>query len=423
LEANIARQTQAGALQPDSRLEDLREVRVLLSCRSGLAGFLREELAEHGTTRAVFHPTAPPDGRHETADHLELSPRKPFALEDLFSIRCWSSLGFPLGGLPALPRAGAPLPLKELARLAGSPLAWKIMRAFTGGPIRYRWEFPARRIHATCARELSERVHALRPGLLNDPRQAPWEMRVAETPRGIFVTLLPKFRPDPRFAYRTGDVPAASHPPLAAAMARFAEVGSAPFRHREHIWDPFCGSGLELAECALRDASAHLWGTDLDPAAHRVAAANIERARTATTHVPHTPVRVFTGDFRDAPKLGIPGDTLTLVITNPPLGKRVPKKDLADLMQSLFSMAQRALVPGGRLVLINPCAPFADKGTLRLQASRRIDLGFAHFPLEKYVQGPTPTSPIFLSRRSEEGRNTPPRKNAAKTPRPQKRFR
>lgn len=383
VEANIARSSGAGLLALDAPLNETGGVRVFLGCRNGLADFIREELAQDRRNRERFEEVAP---AMEKTDGVELLPRKSFTLRDLLAMRCWSTLSFPLGRLPALARAGAPLPVEELARLAASQPAWKILRAFTSGPIRYRWEFPARRITESTARALSEGVHARQPSLLNDTRSALWEIRVEETPRHVAVHLLPRFRPDPRFAYRSGDVPAASHPPLAAAIARLSQVGSAPFQGREHVWDPFCGSGLELAECLLLDPLCRVYGTDLEAGACRVASANVESAGKLARAAASSRALLAAGDFRDALRLGIPEDQLTLILTNPPLGKRVPRKDLQDLMRSLFGLAGELLIPGGRLVLVNPCEPCRGHPTLKLEWFRRIDLGFAHFQLEKYIQ-------------------------------------
>lgn len=383
LEANIARNSRAGTLALEAPLNDVRDVRILLRCRSGLADFIQEELAQNRSGRQRFEPTAVAT---QKADSLELIPHKSFTLQNLLSMRCWSTLSFTLGHLPALAHPGAPLPVPELVRLASSSLAWKLMRAFTSGPIRYRWEFPARRISESMARALSEGVHSRQSDLLNDTREALWEIRVEETPRHVGIHLLPKFRPDPRFAYRTGDVPAASHPPLAAAMARLGQIGSTSFHGQEQVWDPFCGSGLELAECLLRAPLLRVYGTDLEVDACRVASANVTAALALARWERPPEIHFAACDFRDARQRGIPNDTLTLILTNPPLGKRVPQKDLEDLMRSLFTLAGELLVPGGRLVLVNPGKPYTDHATLRLEWSRRIDLGFAHFPLEKYIQ-------------------------------------
>lgn len=398
LKANVARDSGSGKLELEVPLTDFGGTRLLLECRGGLETVLREEVSEHAICRSTFDATLATPQHHplnSDSGGVELIAQKPFSLTQLLDLRCWSSLVFPLARLPALPHQGAPLPVAELVQAAASAEAFAIVQAFTSGTIRYRWEFPSRRITGSLARRLAEGVHTQRPELLNDPRAALWELRVSETPKMVAVDLVPKFRPDPRFAYRRGDVPAASHPPLAAAIARIARVGLPPFHKAERIWDPFCGSGLELAECVLQNAPAHVLGTDLDPDACQVATANVASALSGIHRdpAPVTETRFECSDFRDVQKLGIPDRSLTLIVTNPPLGKRVPQRSLQELMHSLFALSVRLLAPGGRLVLVNPCRNWTPPAGLSLVSRQTVNLGFAHFPLEKYVRDKTSSSP------------------------------
>ena len=87
---------------------------------------------------------------------------------------------------------------------------------------------------------------------------------------------MPKLAPDPRFSYRQKDVPAASHPPLAASLARLGGC-----KNEDIVWDPFCGSGLELIERGLLGGSPVIFGSDLSAEAIEItkknfAAANIK---------------------------------------------------------------------------------------------------------------------------------------------------
>lgn len=397
LKANVARDSGSGKLAMETPLTSFHGARVLLECRSGLEFILGEEIAANPRCKASFEARQANHKNHpinSDSAGVELTARAPFTLTELLDLRCWSELTFPLARLPALPHPGAPLPIEELARAAASGQSFETLKTFTDGPIRYRWDFPARRISGSLANQLAEAVHEQRPELLNDPRAALWELRVRETPTLVAVDLVPKFRPDPRFAYRKGDVPAASHPPLAAAIARLAQVGDAPFQKRERIWDPFCGSGLELAECVLRSVPALVLGTDLDPDACRVAAENVSSVLSNINRdsSPQPETRFECSDFRDVPNLGIPEQSLTLIVTNPPLGKRVPQKSLQELMSELFQMAVRFLAPGGRLVLVNPCRNWNPPAGLSLLSRQIVNLGFAHFPLEKYVREKTSAS-------------------------------
>jgi 23S rRNA G2445 N2-methylase RlmL len=269
-----------------------------------------------------------------------------------------------------------------VAGLIASGPARHLMQSFTEGTVRYRLEFFARRTDATLANEISRHVFAAAPTLLNDPRQALWEVGIRESAQGVRVELSPRLRPDPRFAYRRGDVPAASHPPLAAAMARLAGVGSFG---AEKVWDPFCGSGLELAECALRGEGGTVFGTDLDAGATAVAKLNLASANRGRAPVR---ARFVTSDFREA--VGHPElpdlNALSLLICNPPLGKRVPVADLRAMVRGLFGCASRMLRPGGRLVFVNPVELRPEGGDLKLDFRQKVDVGFAHLHLEKWVK-------------------------------------
>jgi 23S rRNA G2445 N2-methylase RlmL len=189
------------------------------------------------------------------------------------------------------------------------------------------------------------------------------------------VELRPNLTPDPRFYYRREDVPAASHPPLAACMARLA--GRAP---HEIIWDPFCGSGLELIERALLGGVERIYGTDRSTAAIAIALRNFAAAKVG----PARP-ELTCCDFRDfAASAGLGPGSVSLVITNPPMGKRVPIADLRGLMGDLFRVAATVLRPGGRLVLANPLNMETRQPSLQLEFRQAVDFGGFDCRLERY---------------------------------------
>jgi 23S rRNA G2445 N2-methylase RlmL len=381
VKANVARREGAGALALQAPLRRLEGVRVVLHCRGGLAPFVIKELEQSASLKGVFRV-----GRQET-DSVELVPQKVFSLNDLYALRCFSTLAFPLGELPGREGPGSPIDARAVAALIASGPARHVMQCFTKGMVRYRLEFSGRRASADIAAEIAGHVFDAAPTLLNDPRQALWEVSVQEGVRGVRVELAPRLRPDPRFTYRRGDVPAASHPPLAAAMARLADVGSCA---REKVWDPFCGSGLELAECALRGGGV-FFGTDLDPEAVSVAQLNFAVASRDRKEVRS---RFVASDFRKAtahPDLSDLSD-LSLMICNPPLGKRVPVDDLRSMVRSLFVLAARLVRPGGRLVFVNPVELEPDGTAFKLGFRQKVDVGFAHLNLEKWIKREPTTS-------------------------------
>jgi len=375
LQANIARREGTGTIAFHKQLPLFKGLRVHLECRAGLESILLGELAQAPAIQSALRL------EHIGRGRLHLRMEGPFSLQALFEMRCFSAVRFPLGELPALPQAGAPLDPAAIAACITAEHTHHVLSRLSEGPVRYRLEFASRRADAALVDAITQRVFARRPALLNDPRQALWEICITETPRSVSLELSPRLRPDPRFAYRQGDVPAASHPPLAAAMARLAEIGRFP---EETLWDPFCGSGLELAECVLRGSVGAVFGCDLNPDATRVASENIAAACALAGS--RAAVQLETCDFRQA-RAGAGPEGLSLIITNPPLGKRVPVADLRALIGGVFSMAERRLKPGGRLVLVNPAseggASLVPAG-LRLAVSQKVDLGFGHFPLERW---------------------------------------
>jgi 23S rRNA G2445 N2-methylase RlmL len=175
--------------------------------------------------------------------------------------------------------------------------------------------------------------------------------------------------------YRRDDVPAASHPPLAACMARLAGR-----MENEIAWDPFCGSGLELIERALRGGVKCLYGTDLSPKAIAVAQANVAAAKLGAIRS-----ALACRDFRDFAEVeGLGPESVTLVITNPPMGRRVRIKDMRGLFSDFFAVAARALKVGGRLVFVNPLRLEPRDRSLKLEYRQVIDLGGFNCFLERH---------------------------------------
>jgi 23S rRNA G2445 N2-methylase RlmL len=176
---------------------------------------------------------------------------------------------------------------------------------------------------------------------------------------------------DPLFLWRVADVPAASHPTVAAALARVAGT-----RADDVVWDPFAGSGVELVERARAGKYAQLIGSDRDPSALDAARANCAAADLAD-------VTLLVGDALAVAPAGV-----TLVLTNPPLGRRALRDaDLGDLYDRFLAHVAQLLRPGGRLVWLSPLgARTATRATevgLRVTVERRVDLGGVHATLQR----------------------------------------
>jgi SAM-dependent methyltransferase len=366
VKAGIARRESPSAVRMDGVLTDLAGLRIHLRGRRGLEGIVRDEVEESIRAGGKFRVAGVESGL------VAVTPVAPFCLADLYALRCFGAAGFVLG---AAPIAGQAEPVAALAAVITSSLSRRILEAFTRGAIRYRLNFTAGGHQRSAVRRLAGRVYGLCPEMLNDGRNVTWTMDICEDGRGQWVELRPNVTPDPRFSYRRRDVPAASHPPLAACMARLA--GRA--RH-EIIWDPFCGSGLELIESALLGGVERICGTDRSAAAIAIARDNL-----AAANANPAPTELACCDFRDfATSAGMGPDSVSLLITNPPMGRRVPIADLRGLMRDLFAVAATVLRPGGRLVLANPLSMEKPHPSLELQFRETVDFGGFDCHLEKH---------------------------------------
>ncbi len=364
--ASVARREAPTTLRLDANLPGWEGMRIHLRGRAGLEGFVRDEVEERGGFRVL----------ETTPGLVALTPTRPFALADLFQLRCFATAGVVLGRVAPQPEPAA---IEGLATTIASPHSQQLFRELTNGTIRYRLDFMGRGHARATVRKVVERAFEIAPAILNDAREAPWAVDVHPMTDGESVELRPRSSLDPRRAHRLGDVPAASHPPLAACLAR-----AAGRRDQEEAWDPFCGSGQELIERALLGGVRRLHGTDLSPEAVDVAKRNFTAAG-----IPGVEARFTCCDFRRYAGLHrIPEGSLTLVITNPPLGRRVRVPGLRGLFDDLFATAARMLRPEGRLVLTNPFRMESPERSLQLESRRTVDLGGFDCRLEVYRKAP-----------------------------------
>jgi 23S rRNA G2445 N2-methylase RlmL len=252
--------------------------------------------------------------------------------------------------------------------------------------VRARFDWQASRAENW---DLAARLVRIGSVLVNAPREADWDLMIDQMAGRIVAR--PKSWFDLRFDYREKDVPASSHAPLAAALAwlahhlpwgraRLEEVPSpgkgagtnAIFPGEGEglvVWDPFCGAGTELIEAGLLNPRAQLIGSDLDPRAIEAARYNARRAGVK--------VNWITGDFRQIAEQIGPVD---IILTNPPLGRRVAAGEALALADELIVLAARKLAPGkGRMVWVAPdparATVAATRAGLRIQSTRHVDLG------------------------------------------------
>ncbi|HQY60357.1 MAG TPA: methyltransferase domain-containing protein [Polyangiaceae bacterium] len=346
-----------GAVGPAFDLEAPRDARGRVSlrftCREGLESVLAEELGACGPRTQVMY-----TGRGFVSV-VHTGP-----LREVLAARTALSLAFELDAYsPPTEAPDGGLPARVAAFLT-SPAVLEVVATEghgRGGKARFRLVLTSEGYGRAAVFEVARRVAASGAPLLNDPTESDWSFTVSERGDRLAALLEPKNVQSARFSYRTRDVPAASHPTVAAAIARL----SAP-RPDDVVWDPFCGSGLELIERARLGPARALVGTDVDP---RAIDAALENARGAGVTVD-----VRQGDAREVP---CPAG-LTTVLTNPPLGRRVLPGEHEALLVDMLRRVGAALAPGGRLVWISPSRRLdavADAAGLALQRAFDVDLG------------------------------------------------
>jgi len=324
---------------------------VVLGCRSGLAPFLAEEAASFGA-------------RVDNAAEVSLSYSGP--LRPLLGLRLAATVAI------AWPLPQGTSPGGVLSALL-SPELLAALRAWSSGPLRFRLEWQGAGHRRADTWRIAQGLREADSPLLNDPAQAPWVVEVQQAPAPRLV-LRPAGAPELRFDYRVRDVPAASHPTIAAALARVAGVEAA-----DVVWDPFTGSGVELIERARLGPYRELHGTDLD--AKALAAA---RENAATAQVPRLSLQQ--ADARNHRVAG-----LSLVLTNPPMGRRVLRaRGLSGVLCQVVRNVASQLVPGGRMVWLSPFADAtaraaADAG-LWVERLGLVDLGGFEAELQRFVR-------------------------------------
>jgi len=344
----------------DDRAKPPRVLPVLLHVRAGLETLLLSELDEGLSARTA--------GRGRVA--IELGGR----LMKLWKARTFLHMGFPIPAEriddPADPASLETAVIRSLT----SERAVEIFTTFTRGPIRWRLEWADAGHRRAATVRIARGVSARRSELINDPRAAPWEAVVHERAGRVAIELWPRGLVDPRFVWRVKTLPAASHPTIAAALARVAGV-----RIDDVVWDPFVGAGAELVERALLGRYDEMFGTDTDPDALAAARANLKSAKVARVQLARADARQFA-----------PRKPVTLVITNPPMGRRVPTDGrTSDLLTSVLRHAADVMAPGGRFVWMSPLPARTVETARRLgfvvRERRSVDMGGFDAELQAFV--------------------------------------
>jgi 23S rRNA G2445 N2-methylase RlmL len=338
-------------------------VEVLLVSRRGLEDLVADELAG-----------APGVSKVRVAGPGRVRAALQGPMTSLFQSRIALGFRFPLATEWVSDGEG---PADAVARAATGEAARAIFKTWTVGAPRYRiaWAEGGHRRSATW--EAARLVAQRHPELVNDPTSSLWELVIETERRFVEVAIAPRAVEDPRFSWRVEDVPAASHPTVAAALARVAGV-----RADDVVWDPFVGTGSELVERSLLGPYASLEGTDVDTQALAYARRNLDTAQVTA--------RLERADaLEHRPASGSP---VTLVITNPPMGRRASR--VHGLMEELDRFVQHVagvLAPGGRLVWLAPwperTREVAGAAGLQLDWARTVDMGGFDAEMQRWIKG------------------------------------
>lgn len=334
-------------------------VLVELLCRSGLETMLAASLRGIDEARDVKV-----SGRGVVRLRLHGAPIA------LAASRLFYELRFPLPDRVAAMDFEA-----NVADVLAGPLSRALLATFTVGTPRIRVAFEDGRKRRAAAWSIASALDAR--GIINDTEGAPWKahVRIAEDGSAT-VGLVPRGLCDARFAYRVADVPASTHPTIAAAMARLCPVSAS-----DVVWDPFCGAGVELVERARLGPYAMLIGTDTSNEACAAARQNLASAGVSAD------VRVA-----DATTFA-PPHAPTTIITNPPMGRRVHRGDSAAVLDAFIAQLGRVAAPHATLVWLNPSpnqtGPALERIGFALESSFRVDMGGFDVSLERRRRGPS----------------------------------
>ncbi|GAB3611569.1 hypothetical protein GCM10027414_36950 [Humibacter ginsengiterrae] len=143
------------------------------------------------------------------------------------------------------------------------------------------------------------------------PPAARVELRIVLDGTRAILGVRPFTAPLHRREWRTRTVPGSLHPPVAAAIARIADI-----RPGHVVLDPFTGAGTVLLEAARIQNDAHYLGSDRDRDALRMAHLNAAQ---------RPQIQWRPADARQLAQFAPRADR---IITNPPWGRRQPIGDI-----------------------------------------------------------------------------------------------
>lgn len=339
-----------GAILAEQPMSGLK---LRFTCRNGLEKFLVREL---------------PGSRSMGVGRVGVTLTGP--LSSVWQARTFESFVLPLTPVDIV---DGDIKSAAVASLTGRT-ARHLLSKLTKGPIRIRLAWHGDGRQKQLIWQIAESLHKQWPELINDPSASLWQAELFPRGQKLYIDLLPKGLIDPRFSYRHSDIPAASHPPLAAALVKLA--GSFA---DDIVWDPFVGSGTELIERALLGPAREIFGSDRCPEALNAAKTNIQAAGLE---------KIIKLNLADA--LEPLGKKVNLIITNPPLGRRVAHNEVGELLSDFLQKAAETLVVGGRLVWVSPDSSrhraIAARFGLQQTFAQVVDMGGFPATLQRFVK-------------------------------------
>ncbi|MFI7130477.1 methyltransferase domain-containing protein [Nonomuraea sp. NPDC050153] len=262
-------------------------------------------------------------------------------------------------GRSALRRLALAARAVDVRSLVDSGNGVEVSASFVGRRNYTRFEIEDA-VGAELARRLRLPYHSRRDGA-RPPRDAmAWRVTI-EGERAL-IALRAADRPLHRRAYKTASIRGTLHPPVAAAMAALARLGSVGT-----VLDPCCGAGTTLIEAQASAPGARLLGFDHDPAALRAASANARAGADGGA--------AFRWGVADGGRIPVAGGSVDRVLVNPPWGRQVPPRGLlARDLGPLWREVRRVLAGDGLVVaLVHDGIPhgFALEEAVRVSLSGR----------------------------------------------------
>jgi len=158
-------------------------------------------------------------------------------------------------------------------------------------------------------------------------------------------------------AYKQGNLPGSTKPPVAAALLLMTGI-----QPTMRLLDPCCGAGTILVEAALM--GAEIVGGDRDPAAVIAARANLRTAGVSG--------RV---ERWDAGTLPLDDASIHRIASNLPWGMQIETKhDLPEFYQRACGEMRRVLASRGKIALLTGVPDLVHFDDLRLEQSIEISL-------------------------------------------------